>query len=54
MNKVAKSPRNIRIRPSILRQARIAAVSQKKTLEQWLQETIIEKVDREQKQGKEI
>jgi len=54
MNEEAKTPRNIRIRPSVLHQARIAAVIQKKTLGQWLEEAIIEKADREQKQGKEI
>ena len=52
--KGAKTPRNIRIRLSVLYQARVAAVIQKKTLEQWLDEAIIEKVDKEQKQGKEI
>ena len=54
MNKEVKSPRNIRVRPSIVHQARIAAVIQRKTLGQWLEEAIIEKVDREQEQGKEI
>jgi len=54
MNKEAKSPRNIRVRPSILHQARVAAVIQKKTLGQWLEEAIMEKIDREQKQNKEI
>ena len=37
------------MRPSILYQARIAAVIQKKTLGQWLEEAIIEKVNKEQK-----
>lgn len=50
----AKTPRNIRIRPSVLHQARVAAVMQKKTLGKWLEEAIMEKIDREQKQGKEI
>ena len=54
MNKEAKSPRNIRVRPSILHQARVAAVIQKKTLGQWLEEAIMEKIDREQKQNKQI
>jgi len=53
MNKEAKSPRNIRIRPSVLHQARVAAIIQNKTLGQWLEEAIIEKVAREQKQSKE-
>ena len=54
MNKEAKSPRNIRIRPSVLHQARVAAVMQKKTLGQWLEEAIMETIDREQKQDEEI
>ena len=49
MNEEAKTPRNIRIRPSVLHQARVAAVIQKKTLGQWLEEAIVEKIDREQK-----
>ena len=54
MNKEAKSPRNIRIRPSVLHQGRVAAVIQKKTLGQWLEEALMEKIDREQKQNKEV
>jgi len=54
MNKEAKSPRNIRIRPSVLHQARVAAVIQNKTLGQWLEEVIIEKIEKEQKQNKEV
>jgi len=49
----AKTPRNIRIRPTILHQARVAAVTQKKTLGQWLEEAIVEKIQREQKLSKE-
>jgi predicted HicB family RNase H-like nuclease len=54
MSEEAKIPRNIRIRPSVLHQARVAAVIRKKTLGQWFEEAIIEKIDREQKQSKEI
>jgi len=54
MNEEAKTPRNIRIRPSVLHQARVAAIMQKKTLGRWLEEAIVEKIDREQKQSKEI
>ncbi len=39
----------IRIKPDILHQARVAAVTQKKTLGQWLEEAIVEKIEREQK-----
>jgi len=48
-----KPPTSIRINPDILHQARVAAVIQKKTLGKWLEEAIIEKIRREQKQGKE-
>jgi len=54
MNEEAKIPRNIRIRPTVLHQARVAAVTLKKTLGQWLEEAILEKIDREQKLGKEV
>jgi len=39
---------NIRIDPNAVHQARIAAVTQKKTLGQWLEEAIVEKIEREQ------
>lgn len=38
---------SIRIDREVLRQARIAAVTQKKTLGQWLEEAILEKVGRQ-------
>ena len=44
---------SIRVDLDILHQARIAAVTQKKTMGQWLEEAILEKVEREQKLGKE-
>ncbi|MBL7119255.1 MAG: 3-hydroxyacyl-CoA dehydrogenase [Dehalococcoidia bacterium] len=40
---------NIRIDPEAVHQARVAAVTQKKTLGQWLEEAIQEKIEREQK-----
>ena len=43
----------LRIKPDIFHKARIAAVTQKKTLGLWLEEAILEKIDREQKLGKE-
>jgi predicted HicB family RNase H-like nuclease len=49
-----KPTTSIRISPDILHQARVAAVMQKKTLGQWLEEAITEKIDREQKQSKEF
>jgi len=40
---------SIRVNPDTLHQARIAAVTQKKTLGQWLEEAIVEKIEREKK-----
>jgi len=54
MTEEAKTPRNIRIRPTVLHQARVAAVTKKKTLGQWLEEAIVEKIKREQKFSKEV
>ena len=45
---------SIRINPEAIHQARIAAVTQKKTLGQWLEEAIVEKIEREQKADKEV
>jgi len=44
---------SIRVDLDILHQARVAAVTQKKTLGQWLEEAIVEKIDGEQKLNKE-
>jgi len=41
------------MKPDILHQARIAAVTQKKTLGRWLEEAIAEKVERQQNLSKE-
>ena len=38
----------IRIKPDVLHRARVAAVTQKKTLGQWLEEAIEEKIEREE------
>ena len=43
---------SIRMNPEVLHEARVAAVTQKKTLGQWLEEAIAEKVEREQKLSK--
>jgi predicted HicB family RNase H-like nuclease len=40
---------SIRVNPEALHQARVAAVTQKKTLGQWLEEAIVEKIERERK-----
>jgi len=39
--------------PDVLHQARVAAVTQKKTMGQWLEEAIEEKIEREQKSSTE-
>jgi predicted HicB family RNase H-like nuclease len=44
---------SVRVNPEILHQARIAAVTEKKMLGQWLEEAILEKIGREQKLSKE-
>lgn len=47
---LVKEPRvthSIKIKLTVLHEARIAAVTQKKTLGQWLEEAIAEKIERE-------
>ena len=43
----AKPTTSVRVDPSILHKARVAAVTTKKTLGKWLEEAIVEKIDRE-------
>jgi len=45
---------SIRVNPEVLHQARIAAVTRKKMLGQWLEEAIMEKINREQKLDEEV
>jgi len=40
---------SIRVDLDVLHQARVAAVTEKKTLGQWLEEAIVEKIERQQK-----
>ncbi len=44
---------SIRMDPEVLHKARVAAVTQKKTLGQWLEQAILEKIEREQELSKE-
>jgi len=44
---------SIRIDPDVLHQARIAAVTQKKTMGKWLEEAIMDKLEKIKKAGKE-
>jgi len=41
--------KSIRANPEVLHQARVAAITQKKELGQWLEEAILEKIEREEK-----
>ena len=43
----SKPTTSIRVDPEVLQQARIAAVTSKKTLGKWLEEAIVEKIERE-------
>ncbi len=50
--KTGRKPNSsIRVDLDTLHQARVAAVTQKKTLGEWLEEAIIEKVERDQKRS---
>lgn len=44
---------SIRINPDVLHQARIAAVTQKKTLGRWLEEAIVGKLEKAEKVKKQ-
>jgi len=50
--KIIRKPRNILIDPEALHRARVEALRAKKTLGEWLEETIDEKIEREEKQPK--
>jgi predicted HicB family RNase H-like nuclease len=47
--KPVRKPRNVKINPDTLLKARIEALRARKTLGQWLEEEIDEKIEREQK-----
>ena len=46
----ARQGKSIKLRPSILKKARVRAVSSDKTLGQWLEEAIEEKAAREERE----
>ncbi len=50
--KIVRNPRNVLINPDILREARIGALRARKTVGEWLEEAINEKLKREQKKVK--
>ena len=50
--KIVRKPRNVKINPDILLKARVEALRSKRTLGEWLEEAIEEKVAREEKEEK--
>ncbi|MBA7567865.1 hypothetical protein ES708_09583 [subsurface metagenome] len=50
--KPVRKPRNVKIDPEALHKARVEALRSKKTLGEWLEEAIDEKIEREQKKVK--
>ncbi len=50
--KVVRKPRNVKINPDTLHEARVEALRARKTLGEWLEEAIDEKIEREEKQLK--
>ena len=47
--KIVRKPRNVFINPDTLHEAHVEALRSKKTMGQWLEEAIDEKIEREQK-----
>jgi len=52
MNEEVRKTTGIKLRPSIVRKARVGAASSDKRLGQWIEEAIEEKIEREQKEPK--
>ncbi|MBA7666575.1 hypothetical protein ES703_74656 [subsurface metagenome] len=50
--KPVRKPRNVKIDPEALHRARVEALRERKTMGQWLEELIEEKIEREQKKVK--
>ena len=50
--KPVRKPRNVKIDPEALHRARVEALRSKKTVGEWLEEAIDEKIEREQKKVK--
>ncbi len=50
--KPVRKPRNVKINPDILLKARVEALRSKKTMGEWLEEAIEEKIEREEKKAK--
>ena len=45
-----RQPRSIRIKPSILRKAHYVAIEEGKSLGQWIENTIKEKIERKERE----
>ena len=52
MNETIRKPRNVKINPDTIIKARIEALRTKKTLGEWLEQAIEEKIEREEKKLK--
>jgi predicted HicB family RNase H-like nuclease len=52
MNDEVRESKSIKMRPSVVKKARIEAVTSNKTLGEWLEEAIEEKIAREEKKVK--
>ena len=52
MNEEVRKTTGIKLRPSIVRKARVWAASSDKRLGEWLEEAIEEKIEREEKKVK--
>ena len=49
--KTVRKPRSLLINPDALHKARVEALRLRKTLGEWIEEAIDEKIEREQKEG---
>lgn len=52
MSEEARQRKYIKVRPSVLKKARIRAVTSDKTVGEWLEEAIEEKIEREEEKPK--
>ena len=50
MDRIKRESRSIKIQPAILRKARIRAIESEKTLGEWLEQAIEEKVTKEERE----
>ncbi len=50
--KPVRKPRNVKINPDTLHEARVEALRARKSLGQWLEEAINEKIERGEKKAK--